>query len=127
MYSIEFQNPNDVIVDKERKSKLLKKNSPLYNECLRKRRILESKYKDILGEQRMDFHIELIKDNPTNDLLVFRAQQLEKILVDTNQYSYTNKSIGIKCPYVDGYGETHITMGYFPNGLPENDFVKLLN
>jgi hypothetical protein len=113
---VEFENPNGVIEGKERKSKLLKVSSPLYNECKRKREILSKKFPQI-DSQRMDFHLELIKDNPTDNLLVKRAQKLEKSSINVNEYLLTKKSIGIKGPYLEDYGQTHITLGYFPNGL----------
>ena len=126
MFPIEFQDPNAVLIGKERKSKLLKNGSSLYKECERKSQILKKKFGDEMGEKRMDFHLELIKDDPTDMLLVERARNIEKMPVDVNKYELTSKSIGIKGPFVSGYGETHITLGYFPKGLPKTDFVNLL-
>lgn len=126
MLKIEFENPNDVIPGKERKSKLLKQNSELYLEAERKRKVLESTYGSLVDDKRMDFHLELIKDNPTDELLVTRAQLLEGKMIDVNEYEKTGKSIGIKGPELEGYGNTHITLGYFKNGLPENNYNNLL-
>lgn len=126
MFPIEFENPNAVLVGKERKSKLLKVDSPLYKECQRKSQILRNKFGSEMSEKRMDFHMELIKDDPLDTTLVERAKKIEKIEVDVNNYELTPKSIGIKGPYVSGYGVTHITLGHFARGLPKTDYVSLL-
>lgn len=126
MFSLEFQDPNSVIVGKERKSKLLKQDSKLYLEAVRKREILVSTYGALVDPKRMDFHTELIKDDPSDELLVERAKQLEGKLIDSNVYEKTPKSIGIQGPHLPGYGYTHITLGYFKNGLPENNYNELL-
>ena len=85
------------------------------------RQELVEKYKDEIALQRMDFHIELIRqdENPTIELLVNRAQILEgkKILIEMKNLK---KAKVIKTPYIEGYGETHITLAYFPKGIPED-------
>jgi hypothetical protein len=126
MLKIEFENPNHVLVGKERKSKLIKQDSDLYRELTRKRSILETIFGLALDGKRMDFHIELIKDDPTDDVLICRAQMLEGSVIDSSNYAFTGKSIGLSCPHVDGYGKTHITLGFFPTGLPTCNFVDLL-
>ena len=125
-FIVEFQNPNAVLEGKEKKSKLLKLNSSLYNECHRKRQILENKFGTEMENKRIDFHLELIKENPTNILLIKRAEEIEKTLIDTGKYQLTPKSIGIEGPFVNGYGTTHITLGFFPKGLPKLDYTQLL-
>ena len=126
MFVVEFENPNIVFAGKEKRSKLLKVNSPLYAECERKVKILKNKFGNEMGCKRMDFHLELIKDDPTDELLISRAKQIEKSQVDTNKYELTYKSIGIEGPFINGYGKTHITLGYFPGGLPKCDYSELL-
>jgi hypothetical protein len=126
MLKLEFEDPNSVIVGKERKSKLLKQNSELYSEAERKRKILESTYGKLMDDKRMDFHTELIKDSPTDELLLQRTQLLEGKYVNPNAYTQTSKSIGIIGPYLEGYGNTHITLGYFKNGLPNDNYSELL-
>jgi hypothetical protein len=126
MLKIEFEDPDNVLAGKERKSKLIKQDSDLYRELTRKRAILETTFGLALDGKRGDFHIELIKESPTNDVLVNRAQALEGTTIDTHNYAFTEKSIGVSCPLVDGYGETHITLGFFPSGLPTYNFVDLL-
>jgi hypothetical protein len=125
-FTIEFENPNLALEGKERKSKLLKKDSLLYKECKRKQQILKNRFLNEIGDQRMDFHLELIKDNPSKEELVLRAQKLEKNIIDVNKYELTPKSIGIQGPYLENYGYTHITLGYFPNGLPKVNYDELL-
>ena len=126
MFVIEFENPNIVFAGKEKRSKLLKVNSPLYVECERKVKILKNKFGNEMGDKRMDFHLELIKDDPTDELLISRAKQIEKSQIDANKYELTHKSIGIEGPFINGYGKTHITLGYFPKGLPKCDYSELL-
>jgi hypothetical protein len=125
-FVIEFENPYAVIEGKEKRSKLLKTNSPLYLECERKAKILKNTFGNEMGDKRMDFHLELIKDNPTDELLVLRAKEIEKSQIDSNRYDITQKSIGIEGPFVKGYGKTHITIGYFPRGLPQYGYYELL-
>jgi len=51
---------------------------------------------------------------------------LEGKTIDVNTYEKTPKSIGIRGPYLAGYGQTHITLGYFKAGLPVADYDLLL-
>lgn len=127
MFELHFENPNAVLVGKERKSKLLAHNSSLYAEASRQRQILESTFGSLVDAKRMDFHVELIKDNPTDNLLVERAQLVEGTPINTTVYNKTGKSIGFIGPYVSGYGQTHITLGYFPAGLPVATYEILLH
>lgn len=70
----------------------------------------------------MDYHMELLQpgdpaDNPS--LLVERAQKLEGLELQHWNPECYGKAIVINGPYVEGYGNTHITIAYFPKGIPD--------
>jgi len=114
---IEFENPTEVIQGKERRSKLLKTSSPLYSLVSSYRDKLVRLFPNGVGDKRMDFHIELIngneKDSP--ELLLERTKKLEKVDIQNFNVTIMNeKAVVLECPMVEGYGNTHITIAYFP-------------
>lgn len=132
IFQIKFEDPNNTILKRERKSKLLKNDSSLYSVLRAYRNKLESNYGDLVSNQRMDFHIELIKrnDDVTEEKLVDRAQQLEGQcidLADTDSWNIGRHSVSINTGRVNGYGNTHITVAYFKNGVPEDVEDVLFN
>jgi hypothetical protein len=130
MLKIEFENPNkrlETAEKKEVRSKLLKVDSDLYRRATELREKIKAKFGNLVDSQRMDFHIELIRKDPTEDKLITRAQSLEGQLIDTTVFETTPKSIGIKCPFVEDYGYTHCTLAYFPLGLPHDILYTVSN
>lgn len=120
---IEFQDPNNVIAGKEKRSKLLNENSELYKHVDKLRNELLKKYGSLISEKRMDYHMELINANeePTKEKLVTRAKMLENQDVDERKYKVTKNSIGIECSQsVPGYGKPHVTIAHFAKGVPNN-------
>lgn len=125
IFQIQFENPDQMIPKKEKKSKLLKTNSPLYSVLSVYRSKLLSTYGEEVSEQRMDFHIELVKRSEewTETKLLDRTQELEGRyvdLADTEVWNVGRHSVTIKTGRVMGYGNTHITLAYFKNGVPED-------
>lgn len=122
---IRFLNPN-ARLENEKRSKLLHTDSALYRYLEKQRTLLTNLYKESITEKRMDFHIELIRgdEEPTDSVLVERAQSLEGQKIDGTIGTYP-KFIAVLCPKVVGYGETHSTIAYFPNGVPINLNPKL--
>lgn len=125
IFQVQFEDPNNAIPKRERKSKLLKNDSALYSVLRAYRNKLESNYGDLVSNQRMDFHTELIKrnDDVTEDKLVERAQQLEGRcidLADTDSWNIGRHSVSINTGRVYGYGNTHITVAYFKQGVPDD-------
>lgn len=125
IFQVQFEDPNNAIPKRERKSKLLKNDSALYSVLRAYRNKLESNYGDLVSNQRMDFHTELIKrnDDVTEEKLVDRAQQLEGRcidLADTDSWNIGRHSVSINTGRVDGYGNTHITVAYFKQGVPDD-------
>jgi len=107
-------------------SKLLKLNTPLYDEILAYRNRLLS-----LGNKfdTRPPHIEVIKDNENkvldvNETLNCRSLELEgrKILFSIKLIG--KKALVIPTGFVTGYGETHITIAYFLKPLGKELFEK---
>lgn len=120
MYRIEFLNPNKWLPEREKNSKLLDPTSGLYDILENYRMSLENAYGSLLSKKRMDFHIELIKKGEewSEELLVHRAQELEGSYVDLSDednWHFGGRSIQIKTS-----PDTHITIGYFKKGVPDN-------
>lgn len=117
--TIQFLSPEAMIPDRERCSKLLDPNSALYAKCQELRHRLELAYPDLIADQRMDFHIEVERGYPTSDpaIATARAQTLTGKVVEPIPVAW-KKAIVLDAPEVEGYGPTHITLGYFEAGQP---------
>src|SRR5437588_11273243 len=124
---IQFKN-NTRIVESEGSSKLLDVDSVLVKHLEKTRDLLHSLFPEetIKGSDR-PWHIELVHryrniEGNTNHLVV-RAGKLQGKFVDTQSLqSYTvmdEKAVVLKCPEVDGYGVTHVTIGYFVDGIDD--------
>lgn len=111
---VQFTNPAKRLAN-ERRSKLLDPNSKLYQFLQNKRDELSQKYPGQVGDKRMDFHIELIKDGEqvTDELLVTRAQAIQGSTVQLI-YSTIGKAYVLNTP-----SGTHITIAFFPKGVPK--------
>jgi hypothetical protein len=86
---------------------------------------LLSAYGEDVSDQRMDFHVELVKRSEewTEDKLLDRTKELEGRcidLADTDVWNIGRHSVTIKTGRVMGYGNTHITLAYFKEGVPED-------
>ena len=53
--------------------------------------------------------------------VVERAQGLEGKTLEAagNAIQVLGRAIVLQTPFVEGYGETHITISYFPKGVPD--------
>ncbi len=121
MTKINFKDPNNRISGEERRSKLLDPSSELYKWVDNKFKDLVAKYGEQVGSKRMDYHIELLKRNDnTSDgkLLVERCQQLENKDVDVTNVGQLGRAYVLHTGKVDGYGETHVSIAFFPKGVP---------
>jgi hypothetical protein len=125
IFQINFEDPENLIPKKERKSKLLKTTSPLYSVLTVYRNKLLAEYGDYVSDQRMDFHIELVKKSEewSEEKLINRAKELEGRcidLADTDSWNIGRHSVTIKTGRLMGYGNTHITLAYFKEGVPKD-------
>ena len=125
IFQVQFEDLNHLISKKEKKSKLLKKSSSLYSVLTVYRNKLLSVYGEDVSDQRMDFHIELVKNSEewSEEKVLNRAKELEGRcidLADTDAWNIGRHSVTIKTGRVMGYGNTHITLAYFKNGVPED-------
>lgn len=125
IFQIQFEDPDHLISKKEKKSKLLKRTSSLYSVLSVYRSKLLSAYGEDVSDQRMDFHIELVKRSEewTEEKLLDRVKELEGRcidLADTDVWNIGRHSVTIKTGRVMGYGNTHITLAYFKEGVPED-------
>ena len=63
-------------------------------------------------------HLIGSNEEPTDQLLLERCRMLEGQEINMD-YTTMGKAIVSRAPYVPGYGVTHITIAYFPNGVPK--------
>lgn len=114
---IKFTNPGRRLAG-ELRSKLIDPRSDLYQFLEDQRAQLVKSNKDI-GDKRMDFHIELIKSTevPTEELLVSRARLIQDYNIQNLGLTRMGKALVILGPDVMGYGKTHITVAFYPNGF----------
>jgi len=118
MYTIDFTNPCDQIVGQERRSKLLNPESNLYKWLSAAKGRLQTAYPGAIHD-RMDFHVEVVKKGEqwSRDLLNERSMELNGTDIRPSECleSY-GKAIALKIPSSD----MHITVAYFPSGVPKN-------
>jgi len=126
---LEFKEPNSRIEGSEVRSKLLSNVSDLYKRLERCRNNIQSKYPH-LAPKRMDFHTELISGSevPTSELLVSRASKLHNTEFPFRTDMIGKKAFGLVGPNADGYGQTHVTIAFFPGNIPSlSDLNNLCN
>lgn len=124
-FPIKFLNPDQIDPLKEKCSKLLDPASDLYRALAELRQSLRDTHgESIAHPPRMDFHIEVMKWQSayTEVEMLERVHQLENQVIKLTISHLNNKAMVIECPEVEGYGPTHITVAYFPAGLPFPDF-----
>lgn len=117
---IEFEDATRRL-DGERRSKLLKKGSELYQWLEEYSNGLVEKFGELVAPKRMDYHFELIKrgEEATDELLVERAKMLEGEDVDISNLGVFYRAWVLIGPEVDGYGQVHCTIDFFRGGVPE--------
>jgi len=122
---IRFKDP-DRRLNNELRSKLLDSNSALYKYLTNRRNELilqygETKTGGKIGDARMDFHVELIGqiEKPSVELLIERAEKVEGHFATIQTEEVLGKALVIDGPWINGYGNTHITIAYFPGGVPD--------
>ena len=103
----------DRIVGAEGRSKLLAKESQLYQLLTRLKQEIRTRYQ--IAPDRMDLHIELTKNRRDPD---FRQKaetlhQEEVALEVTANWGYMGRAFVLWTPPVAGYGKTHITVAFF--------------
>lgn len=118
-----FENPQSLIIGKERRSKLLDTGSELYKYLDQLRSYLERIY-PYLTERRIDFHVELIKKGEpcSKQLLDSRSMEYHGTDIDidiTNCVKY-GRAIAIQCPDAFGHCNLHISIAYFKREVPNN-------
>lgn len=120
--TIEYLDPTQKIEGKEGRSKLLCPDSKLYS-ILKKVRDHYIADGSVSGDLRSDFHTELIGSRGNRSQLVPRCQELQGYILDVGSMSnwtiMMEHALVVKTPEVSGYGPTHITVCYFPTGVPE--------
>lgn len=112
----------DKKLDNEKKSKLLSPDSSLYGSLKKCRDNLLKDYSKQIDNQRMDFHIELVSANEdySVDKLLTRAKQINGSKLDLTEpknWLITRKAVMVNTGIVDGYGQTHSTVAFFPSGV----------
>lgn len=120
-----FKNPTEKIKG-ERKSKLLDENSELYQFIQKCRSWLISQ-KSYQIDCRPP-HIELLKNFEKDDVqtLIKRSLVLHNQEIRYNFNRIGNALVIINTGNVEGYGETHCTIAYFPKGLDEIVYQNIL-
>jgi len=125
---LEFLDPNNKIEGKERKSKLLKPDSQLYQYIDGLRQYIERVY---VGrtERRIDLHVELVKKGEmcTIELLNQRSLRYEGTLIDIYNIIAYGKAIAVQCPSMFGHDDLHISITYFTKGLPKDIMYTITN
>jgi len=130
-FHVEFTSPNARIPG-ERCSKLLKPGTPLFDW------IFAARVKLAQAGYRFDArppHIEVVnssdKSSANNeDVVRARCGELEMRLIDLRLDRIAGRALIIPTGPVSGYGETHSTIAYFRQGLPDPVFetiTKLLS
>ena len=106
----------DKRVSGERRSKLLKHETPLYNWVENARANL---HKAGYVFDTRDPHIEVLKEEERDmvELSVARARELQGRLIALSPLIKLGNALVLGTGQVEGYGDTHITIAYFRQGL----------
>ena len=120
-FVINFRDPS-LRLEGERRSKLLDPGSDLCVWLDNKYKELVNKYGNQVGSKRMDYHIELIGRNDiySDVLLVKRAHELENKEIDITNIGTLHRAYVLYGPELNGYGQTHITIAFYPSGVPSD-------
>lgn len=134
---IEFENEK-VLLQGERNSKKLKVDSELVKFLSNVRKEIKETYPNIKGDDR-PWHIELNSGGGRGRTLTAdtgidkgeqintRAQQIHGKTVDvssTSSYQIMGKAFVLNTPAVDKYGNTHVTVAFFPDGATSTHRTK---
>jgi len=127
LFPIEFLDPTVVIAGKERCSKLLKPDSALYRHLDSLRKQIEQAFPGkVQTPPRIDLHIEVITNRVpySEEEVLKRCAQLQGQQIDASPHllEKLGKAVMLPTPEVDGYGGTHITLAWFPGGVPDGAF-----
>ena len=122
---IEFEDPNNPL-PREKKSKRLSTDSLLvkYLTCVRAK--ILSRFPRTKGNDR-PWHIELCSKFTDYDTVIRRAQSLQGTEIDVKDpknYGFMgneDRAFVLNTGTVEGYGATHITVGFFIEPLSEQD------
>lgn len=120
---IEFESL-DRIVGQEGRSKLLAKQSALYQVLDRLKQAIKTKYE--IKPDRMDLHIEVTKTRH-DPLFRQKSESIHQTSVDLSNeanWGFLGRAFVLWTPEVDGYGRTHITIAFFGNH-PKPELVTL--
>ena len=125
--SIQFQSL-DRIVGKERRSKLIHKDTELYALLHQVKSLVRDHY--TVGADRMDLHIEVTK-NPDDSALRTKTESLQDQTIDLSDaqnWGYLGRAFVLWTPAVVDYGKTHITISFFGNNPkpPVEEIQKLV-
>lgn len=127
-----FLDPNNRIEGREVRSKLLHPTSALYAHLQAVRNRICARYGDLVGPKRMDFHVELIhleelydmSDEDARKTLVARAQKLQGEEMSVFTRGPFGKAVGVLVPFLVRGSPTHVTLAYFPQGIPKDFWTE---
>ena len=124
-----FLEPYRKIPRKENKSKLLEPSSQLYQFVEIYRNNIIKYSGEVVADKLIDLHIQILNRFEAGNITQFlsRVKYLSRFNIDindVNNYGFMNKAFVLFCPYVPGYGRTHITIAYFKHKKP--DILQLL-
>lgn len=121
---IEFEDSTQRLAG-EGCSKRLKVDSDLVKYLRTIRTKIQERSSEITGSNR-PWHIEVAR-RVDRDKLVDRAMEIDGKIVDVaNSKNYlvmNQNALVLMTPEVSGYGPTHITIAYFPKGVPDWAFL----
>jgi len=103
----------DRIDGQEGRSKLLSKQSALFQAITRLKEAIKSQYQ--VKPDRMDLHMEITKDRRDPQFRA-KAESIHLQTVDLNNpdnWGYLGRAFVLWTPEVAGYGRTHITVAFF--------------
>lgn len=114
---IQFNEPSTRFKH-EKKSKLLKPDTPLYNHLVKLQSILKTNNIEI--NERMALHSEVLNsDIESSDIFIDRVNMLESRTInvsDANNYSFMGRAIVLLLGELPGYrNKSHITIAFIPD------------
>lgn len=127
-YDIKFKFPSSLGVG-ERKSKFIDEKSDLYAFLKRVRTRISRKLQGSefeVGPQRMDFHIELINEGDSSNVMSSRVKNMQEKKVDPNACYIYKKALCLATPNADNCRKTHITIAFCKNEISEHVRLEMM-
>lgn len=113
---------------REGRSKYLDRESELYKFLREVIGRINEKFTP--SPERMDLHMEVCRARGLSEedmrKQAHQVHEQEVDVTDMDNWDFVGRAFALKTPYVEGYGETHITVAFFRDNRPSLEELRSL-